>query len=525
MTAEEMDKKLLLAMQYQCNFAGLAVPWDDIGNIMGEGITGGAVIQHLAKLRIRMITQGLPVPPPLRRGGGGSRISTAPSAKSKAKATSAKNGSARATPAKPKKKTGKKGDPGSDESEDDDDPWNDDDSDAEYGQPAMKRVKSIAKGPVRPKIKAEDSDEEKVVTPSKRKHQSSKSSSRFVSAYGDTDINGVPIDYDSDNDEDVKTELVATGAPFLALEDDYVSHPKTGKKTPYTKKKMVVSLPTTFHKTGVVEGIKEEGTALGMSDDESEEEVIGGGVESCVDESHVLSNNELDQMFSEHLPEPAYGSTNNHGVSNNSFDHQAFGNTFNNNYNNPSAFQASGDIFDNTGVFQGQTMGQSGGFEEYIGRSFSQNNNNFGLINEGYTHQFDNNGDIGASIGNDGMSNDILHPDAFSYQGQNGYGLSSQVFGNNFGGHSFSNTQRSVPYQINTAWSSNDSLAAVSNETSVNQTPADTSAGVETDVDVFASNEFDFGQYDQGMNDSYSTGLFDGNFVGDGLYGGNPFGH
>ena len=87
--AEEMDKKLLLAVQYQCNLVGVAIPWTEIGAIMGEGITGGAVIQHLAKLRARMIAQGLSVPPPLRRGGGGSRISTAFSGgfKGKVKAT------------------------------------------------------------------------------------------------------------------------------------------------------------------------------------------------------------------------------------------------------------------------------------------------------------------------------------------------------------------------------------------------------------------------------------------------------
>ena len=69
-----MDQKLLLSFQYASNVAGLAVPWDEIGRVMGEGITGSAVIQHLAKTRTRMIARGLAVPPPLRRGGGTSRI-------------------------------------------------------------------------------------------------------------------------------------------------------------------------------------------------------------------------------------------------------------------------------------------------------------------------------------------------------------------------------------------------------------------------------------------------------------------
>lgn len=36
---------------------------------MGHDISDGAIVQHLAKLRVRMINAGLDVPPPLRRGG------------------------------------------------------------------------------------------------------------------------------------------------------------------------------------------------------------------------------------------------------------------------------------------------------------------------------------------------------------------------------------------------------------------------------------------------------------------------
>ena len=73
-----MDKKLLLTIQSVCNAEGVKIPWDKVGVIMGEHISDGAVIQHLAKLRSRMVTQGLDVPPPLRRGGG-IIISTGPS--------------------------------------------------------------------------------------------------------------------------------------------------------------------------------------------------------------------------------------------------------------------------------------------------------------------------------------------------------------------------------------------------------------------------------------------------------------
>ncbi len=64
-----MDKKLLLTIQSVCNAEGVRIPWGQVGKIMGDKISDGAVIQHLAKLRQRMVNQGLSVPPPLRRGG------------------------------------------------------------------------------------------------------------------------------------------------------------------------------------------------------------------------------------------------------------------------------------------------------------------------------------------------------------------------------------------------------------------------------------------------------------------------
>lgn len=50
---EELDKKLLLTIQSECNKHSIQLPWDAIGKTMGEHISGGAVIQHLAKLRTR----------------------------------------------------------------------------------------------------------------------------------------------------------------------------------------------------------------------------------------------------------------------------------------------------------------------------------------------------------------------------------------------------------------------------------------------------------------------------------------
>ena len=74
--SDTMDKQLLLTIQQQCNVAGVRLPWDAIGSEMGQYVTEGAVIQHLAKLRCRMVEQGVRVPPPLRRGGAGRGLST-----------------------------------------------------------------------------------------------------------------------------------------------------------------------------------------------------------------------------------------------------------------------------------------------------------------------------------------------------------------------------------------------------------------------------------------------------------------
>ncbi|KAL8712738.1 MAG: hypothetical protein Q9220_002946 [cf. Caloplaca sp. 1 TL-2023] len=66
---EEMDKKLLLTLQWACNKRGVKIPWEMVAEEMGTTISAGAVIQHLAKFRSRMVDQGLEVPPALTRGG------------------------------------------------------------------------------------------------------------------------------------------------------------------------------------------------------------------------------------------------------------------------------------------------------------------------------------------------------------------------------------------------------------------------------------------------------------------------
>lgn len=518
-----MDKKLLLGLQYSCNGAGLAVPWNDIGRIMGEGITGGAVVQHLAKLRNRMIAQGLPVPPPLRRGGGSSRMSTSATSSFKAKATPKKTGSAQANPksTKPnptKAKAAKKGTRGSGDSEDEDDAWDDDDSDADYGEPRAKRVKSDAKGPMQRRMKTEDSDEE-TPTPSKslkRKHQSSKPSTRNLSAYGATDINGKPTGDYSDVDDDTNAEVFAAGAPWLAMEDDD-SHPKTGKKTPYKKKSLVVSIPAApyIYKTGMIGAVKEEENH-DIADDKSEEDVVGSRVESCVDGSNIISTEEMNQEFSTSPydqdfsaasynqnigglapaeQEPVSGFSSYNGMS-----EEPFFDVFPKNSSSSSGFQASNGIFEGNGG--------------------------------NYTSTY--NGDLSGSGDFDG--------DSFGFEGGN-------AFSNNIGGLSLSNghnLSQTALYPIQTSWQTYDSSAGASYDTSVNQTPAGTSAGVDFGTGYFGNGDFNLNSFGEANTDfsanggadlSFNPGQFDGNadgnfesnfhgdLAGGGLYGNDYYGN
>ena len=56
---DDMDKKLLLSIQSECNAQGVNIPWNHIAALVGPTITGSAVIQHLAKLRIRTFSNSL----------------------------------------------------------------------------------------------------------------------------------------------------------------------------------------------------------------------------------------------------------------------------------------------------------------------------------------------------------------------------------------------------------------------------------------------------------------------------------
>ena len=218
---DELDKKLLLSIQSECNAHNIALPWNDIGetlgNTMGERVTGGAVIQHLAKLRTRMVAENLSVPPPLRRGGG-NRISNSTNNTRTRPSVAATS----TLPSNATKKLGtvakKRRAPLKEESEDSDEDNLDSNSDAEYGKPISKRAKSSGKKRTSPKVKKEKHDSDNDDT---NKHSS------------DSEAN-----LEDDDDE----YTVAAGASFLALEEDDV--PIKGKIRNRTMQKpsLIVSL-------------------------------------------------------------------------------------------------------------------------------------------------------------------------------------------------------------------------------------------------------------------------------------------
>ena len=66
---ETLDQRALLAVQHVCNREGVKVPWSEVAAHLGDTVTEGALVQHLAKLRNKLEKDGVPVTPPLKRGG------------------------------------------------------------------------------------------------------------------------------------------------------------------------------------------------------------------------------------------------------------------------------------------------------------------------------------------------------------------------------------------------------------------------------------------------------------------------
>ena len=238
-----MDQRLLLAIQHACNQASVKIPFDRAGAIMGPTVSEGAIIQHLAKLRIRLVNAGESVPPPLKRGGG-SGTAAGPSKSAKGKGISKAAGKATSSVA---------------DSEDDEDDWDDYEAQEVTGKGKAKAVPKAKKGQHKPKsmkavvIKKEnnDGDGPKLSAKAGGKRQRGVSeidseyehgrksakvsgghspTTRSTQAINDHDDNDdvdsqeedVELESDDEEDDNANTahKTVAAGAPFLEQESE-----------------------------------------------------------------------------------------------------------------------------------------------------------------------------------------------------------------------------------------------------------------------------------------------------------------
>ena len=129
MLVAELDLKLLLAIQYACEKAYIAVPWDDVARVMGPATTGSDILDYLATTRTQMVARRLDVPPPLNFPGKIEKI----------------NGHSPYY---------------SNSSDDKDEAWDVDDSDIKCGEPIVKRVKTSTQGSSKRKVQDDTGDGE-----------------------------------------------------------------------------------------------------------------------------------------------------------------------------------------------------------------------------------------------------------------------------------------------------------------------------------------------------------------------------
>lgn len=201
--AENLNEQLLLTIQSVCNMSSVKIPWDKVAKTMGETVSEGAIVQHLAKLRSRRVDAGKTVPPPLRRGGGSA---SKPSKPAQEKATSPTPVSKRKT----RTHTIKKEPESEEESEQVVVPV-DSDSGSEYGKKARpkKAKRSLA-----------------------RRHKAQISSSNGIENSEESDTE----QDEASTDDEHSGELLASGARFL----EYPNVSQSDLITPMEQSKIVV---------------------------------------------------------------------------------------------------------------------------------------------------------------------------------------------------------------------------------------------------------------------------------------------
>jgi hypothetical protein len=128
----------------------LRIPWDSVAKLMGEKFSDGAIVQHMSKLRQKMLEMGLAVPPPLKRGTTAvpSKVYATSSAVRRKSAPETPNAASTAvTTPKPRqsgtKKRGRRNSDSDSDSQPDIDDMNlaDSSDDGEYGASGRKKKK------------------------------------------------------------------------------------------------------------------------------------------------------------------------------------------------------------------------------------------------------------------------------------------------------------------------------------------------------------------------------------------------
>lgn len=249
------DQRLLLAIQFASNQAGVRLPLAAAGALVGPSVTEGAIVQHLAKLRARLLEAGESVPPPLKRGGGygfaAGPSNTSKSAKAKGKAK------AKANVARKSLKAATESDTDDDEGDEDDSVKNAKGKGKEKARPKGKKPLSKPRSTKTVAIKKESGDEEgsglSVKARGKRPRSEleddsddgqGKKLAKMDAAGSPTtrrgtsgsDDNGEEEDEDmqedweefesegeDDDDLDTAQRTVAAGAPFLEQNSDHES--------------------------------------------------------------------------------------------------------------------------------------------------------------------------------------------------------------------------------------------------------------------------------------------------------------
>ncbi|KAL8729255.1 MAG: hypothetical protein Q9166_004876 [cf. Caloplaca sp. 2 TL-2023] len=285
---DDMDKKLLLTVQWACNIKGVKIPWEMVATEMGPTVTAGAVIQHLAKFRSRMVAHGADVPPPLTRGGNNHNSNL-----TALKAAQIDKGdkSAKAMPGRRNTKRAAKKTTRDEESEDtEDDSFQiDGGSDAELSGKRSNKAKGKAKA-------------KRVSRNQKGAKAKQRTAGEFTEAIKDEPVSSVEAE-----DEQPRYGVGDTMFEMGGTQDSYSSTKRTGSsksssQSPYLPSKIVV---LNVGRTGLAKLGRSDDTAFKPEDDNSHDEDASEG-SSNIHNNHQMGHESNSTEISDFRDPGAY---------------------------------------------------------------------------------------------------------------------------------------------------------------------------------------------------------------------------